>query len=77
MDLSRFVGAFVDSLSLAERRELAGKWVAYEIYTPKTAPLRRIEAISDTQSGCMRQLVDLGLDVRRYELVVLAPPSRI
>ncbi len=77
MDLSRYVGGFVDSLSLAERRELAGKWVAYEVYTPKAAPLRRIEAISNTQAECIRQLIASGLDVSRFEILVLASPGPV
>jgi hypothetical protein len=77
MDLSRFVGVFVDSLSLAERRELAGKWAAYEVYTPKTTPLRRIEALADTQIDCIRQLTASGLDVHRYEFIVLPVPAHI
>jgi hypothetical protein len=50
---------------------LAGKWVALEIYTPKTTPERRIEAIGNSPLSCIQQLRERGLDPARFEFVPL------
>jgi len=63
----------VDRLSLSERELLAGKWIALEVYTPATLPLRRIEALGDSAEACMRQLDERGRDPRQFEFVLLKP----
>jgi hypothetical protein len=67
------IGRSPDQLSLAERRALTGQWIALEIYTPKTLPLRRIEAIGPTFADCVRNLKSRGLDPARFEFVPLRP----
>jgi hypothetical protein len=69
--LERFLGRSPDSLTLAERTQLAGKWIALEVYTPKTLPLRKIEAIGDSAADCIRSLRARGLDVTQYEFLPL------
>jgi len=46
----------------------------FEVYTPATTPLRKIEAIGDTAEECIRQFVERGLDPLQYEFVLLPPP---
>ncbi len=70
----RVIGRSPERLTLEERFALAGKYIALEIYTPATIPLRRIEAIGDSAEGCMQELRSRGLDPRRYEFDRLTPP---
>ncbi len=70
----RAIGRGPEQLSLAERLELAGKYVAFEIYTPEALPLRRIEAIGDSIEECVRMLKSRGLDPRLFEFTRLTPP---
>jgi len=68
------IGRSPDELSLEERLAFSNRFVALEIYTPATTPLRKIEAIGDTAEECIRQLVERGLDPLQYEFVLLPPP---
>ncbi|MFB3825911.1 MAG: hypothetical protein ACE15B_04045 [Bryobacteraceae bacterium] len=72
-DPKEVIGRAPERLSLDERSELAGKYIALEIYTPSALPLRNIEAIGDTVAECARQLRERGLDPLRYEFTRLAP----
>ena len=67
------IGRNPDRLSLDERRALVGKYVALELYSPRTLPLRRIEAIGDSLDACTRMLEERGLDPRNFEYTRLAP----
>jgi hypothetical protein len=73
-DPQNAIGRSPDSLTLEERLAFAGKFVAYEIYTPKTLPLRTIDAIGDSLAECLRILKQRGLDPERYEFQILHPP---
>ena len=44
----RFIGRPLDSLTLRERWQLAGMWIATEMYSPEAVPLRVIEAIGSS-----------------------------
>ena len=68
-----FLGRSPDQLSLSERTAVAGKWIAMQIYTPETLPLRVIEALADTPAECIRQLEDRGLNPRIFEYSLLLP----
>jgi hypothetical protein len=70
----RAIGRSPDRLNLEERLHLTGKYIALEIYTPETAPFRRIEAIGDSIDDCVRMLSSRGLDPARFEYSRLAPP---
>jgi hypothetical protein len=70
----RAIGRSPDDLTLDERWKLAGKYVALEIYSPATLPMRRIEAIGDSLAACVRMLKNRGLDPARFEFTRLAPP---
>ena len=72
--MTEVLGRHPDQLSLPERRALAGKWVALELYSPITLPLKKIEAIGDTARDCARAVQARGLDPARYEYVQLLPP---
>lgn len=70
----RVIGRAPEQLSLEERLELGGQFVAHEIYTPEALPLRRIEAIGTSIEECVRMLVSRGLDPRKFEFTRLRPP---
>ena len=69
MTSSDFIGQSPERLSIEERKFLSGKWIALEIYTPKTTPERRIEAVGISPASCIQQLRERGLDPGRYELI--------
>lgn len=82
---SAAVGKAPDDLTLTERRELAGKYIALELYTPTVmgdaggqpeiaVRLRRIEAIGDTAEDCIRQVKAAGGDPASYEYTRLKAP---
>jgi len=72
-DPQRAIGRSPDRLNLDERKALAGKYIALEIYTPDTLPYRRIEAIGDSLQECVRMLKGRGLDPVQFEFTRLAP----
>lgn len=72
-DPQSLIGRAPERITIDERRELAGKWIAIEIYSTKTLPLRRIEAIGDSAEDCMRQLSARGLDPHKFEFTPLTP----
>jgi hypothetical protein len=67
MDPAKVLGRSPERLTLEEQQALAGKFIALEIYTPDSAPARRIEAIGDSAQDCIRQLIARGLDPKRFE----------
>lgn len=73
-DRERAIGRSPERLSLEERIQLAGIYVAMEIYSPEAAPLRRIEAIGDSLDECVRMLKTRGLDPARFEFTRMPPP---
>ena len=70
MDASRFIGRAPEQLTLEERRLLGGKWIALEIYTPATLPLRRIEAVGESAAACAVELRRRQLDPGNFEFVL-------
>lgn len=66
-DPGRVIGRNPDRLTLGERSALAGRYVALEIYSPATIPLRRIEALGDSLAECVRALRARGLDPSHFE----------
>lgn len=74
LDPKAYVGRSLDRLSLNEREALVGKYVAREIYTPKTLPLQRIEALGDSVAECVALLRHQGKDPLRCEFFRLNPP---
>ena len=73
-DPARVIGRSPERLTPAERQALAGKYIALEIYSPESIPLRRIEAIGNTLAECLRNLKSRGLDARLFEFSRLSPP---
>ena len=65
------IGRAPERLSIEERGALAGKWVALEVYTPETLPLKRIEAIGASVVDCVTELQKRGLDPREFEFVMM------
>jgi hypothetical protein len=72
-DLGKFVGRSWDRLNLEERELLYGSYVAREMYTPKSLPLQRIEALGDSVESCVRMLRERDLDPLKFEFVRLEP----
>lgn len=79
------VGRAVDELSLSERLEHAGKWVAFRMYTPPgkvsregveyvDVRLRTIEAAGSSFQECHSQLRSRNLDPSEFEFTLLNPP---
>ncbi len=73
-DRERAIGRSPERLTLEERIQLAGKYIALEFYSPETLPLRRIEAIGDSLDECVRMLKARGLDPAQFEFTRLPPP---
>jgi hypothetical protein len=71
---SKLVGFEYDRLSYEQRAALAGKWIAMEVYSPKTTPLRNIEAVGDSAEDCARQLLSRGLAPAKFEFSQVTPP---
>jgi hypothetical protein len=74
LDPQGAIGRSPDSLSLSERLAFSGKFIALEIYTPKTLPLRTIEAIGDSVAACLQTLKQRGLNAKQFEFRTLPPP---
>jgi hypothetical protein len=71
--MQRAIGRSPESLSLEDRALLVGKFIALEIYSPDTLPLRRIEAIGENTGECVRMLQSRGLDPTNFEYSQLHP----
>ena len=71
--MTTLLGRVPDQLSIGERREFAGKWIAIELYSPKTLPLRRIEAAGETVAACVRQLRDKQMTPTHFEYQQIHP----
>jgi len=71
--LETFLGRSPDQLTLPERAALAGTWIALEIYTPETVPVRQIEALGDSVSECIAMLRRRSLDPAKFEFTPLKP----
>lgn len=73
-DLKALIGRAPEGLTLEQQITAAGHWVALEVYSPETLPLRRIEAIGASATDCMRQISARGLDPHRFEYTPLRSP---
>jgi hypothetical protein len=71
---TKAIGRAPERLTLNQAIDLAGQFVALELYSPATTPLRVIEAIGESPEDCIRQLAERGLDPRHYEFTRLKPP---
>ncbi len=73
-DARRVIGRSPDRLTIKERFELAGRFIALRLYTPRTIPFHRIEAIGRSTQECIRQLQSRSLDPANFEFVLVTPP---
>jgi hypothetical protein len=73
MASTTFIGQFPDRLSIADRKLLAGKWYALEVYNTKDIPVRRIEALGASPADCVAQLRNRGLDPMKFEFQIVTP----
>lgn len=69
--LNRFLGRNPDELSLAERNQLAGKWLALELYSPANLALRRIAALGESAEACRGMLRERGLEPSGFQYVLM------
>lgn len=74
LDIKLLVGKPVDGFTLADQWRYAGVWVALELYTPQTLPMRLIAAAGASAGECIAQLRKQGLDPERFEYRPLAQP---
>ncbi len=70
MDSAQLIGRAPARLSSAELACLSGRWVALEIYTPETVPLKRIASIGASAADCMTALASSGHDPRQFEYML-------
>lgn len=70
VDFDQFIGREPERLTLVERNGLTGKWIALELYSPETLPLRRIAAVGDSVADCIRRLAERGLDPKKFEFLL-------
>ena len=63
-----YLGRSPESLTLKERQQLIGMWIALELYSPRTLPMRLIQAVGRTPAECISILRTRGLDPRRFEM---------
>jgi hypothetical protein len=68
------IGRSPDLLTLSERKALAGKVIAMQVYTPQNLAERRIEAIAGTTEECIASLATRGLDPADFEFTRLRGP---
>ncbi len=71
---SRFLDRSPDSFRPSEWRAVHGLWAAFQLYSPQTTPLRRIQALGATASECMANIASQGLAVSNFEYVTLRSP---
>jgi len=68
------IGKPLDSLTAAERWKYAGAWIALELYTPQSMPLRVIASVGASAAECITALRAQGLDPTRFEYLPLVQP---
>jgi len=71
---SRFVGCAPERFSASDWRQVSDLWAAFEIYSPRTTPLRRIAALGRSVAECIDALAALRLDPRNFEYLPLRDP---
>ena len=71
---SRLLGCAPEHLSVSDWRAVRGLWAAFEIYSPQTTPLRRIQVLGRSVAECATSLAARGLDPRNYEYIPLCDP---
>ncbi len=74
LDFKALIGRPLDGFALADQWRYAGVWVALELYTPQTLPMRLIAAAGATANDCIAQLRGRGLDPERFEYRPLSQP---
>ena len=74
LDPNRFLNRSPDSFSPSEWRSVHGLWAAFELYSPQTTPLRRIQALGASSSECMEDIAARGLAASNFEYVPLRSP---
>lgn len=70
---TEFVGRSLDGLRLSDRSKLTGSWIAIELYSPESLPLRVIAAVGHDARDCARALMQKGLDPARYYYEPVSP----
>jgi hypothetical protein len=70
IDSTGLIGRAPDDLSLPEREALTGRWIALQLYSPSTLPLKRIESVGDNPAACVAELQRRGLDPFSFEFVL-------
>jgi hypothetical protein len=74
LDFKALHGRPVDGFSLADQWRYTGVWVALELYSPQTLPMRLIAAAGASASECIADLKARGLDPEKFEYRPLVQP---
>jgi len=74
MAIENLLGRAPEQMSLEERRQWVASWIAVEIYSTKTIPLRRIQAAGKDVHECIAMLRKRGLNPANFEFSLLPPP---
>ncbi len=71
LDARRYLGRNPDELKLPEISQLAGVWLALELYNPANLALRRIAALGDSPEACHSALREQGKDPSNYQFILM------
>ena len=70
LDARRYLGRNPDELKLPEISQLAGVWLALELYNPANLALRRIAALGDSPEAAIRA-ARTGKDPSNYQFILM------
>lgn len=71
LDVRHYLGRNPDELKLPEISQLAGVWLALEVYNPANLALRRIAALGDSPEVCQAALREQGKDPGDYQYILM------
>ena len=69
--MQSYVGRNPDELTLPERSQLTGKWLALELYNPVNLALRRIAALGDSPEACQAALREQGKEPSEFQCILM------
>ncbi|MDZ7637759.1 MAG: hypothetical protein U5J83_05845 [Bryobacterales bacterium] len=68
--MQSFLGRNPDELTLSERSQLVGQWLALELYNPVNLALRRIVAMGTSPEACHAALREQGKDPQNFQYIL-------
>lgn len=70
-DVQPYLGRNPDEFRLPEITQLAGTWLALEVYNPANLALRRIAALGDSPETCQAALREQGKDPGDFQYILM------